>query len=110
MKKALALLLVLLLVVSLAACGGTAMDGGDPDLVGDWDWEGSLFYTFNEDGTGRMFGSNIRWSTSGNTLAICATPGMCGDRCVAPAEWTYTLRGDDLTLRGSGMTYHYTRR
>ena len=110
MKKVVALLVVLLLVVSLVACGGTAMDGGDSNLVGEWDWEGSLFYTFNEDGTGRMFGTSIGWSTSGNTLAVCVTPGTCGDSCIAPTEWTYTLSGDELTLQGGGMTYHYSRR
>ena len=109
MKKLAFLLIVLFLIAGLVACG-TAMDGGDPDLVGRWDWNGSVYYTFNEGGSGQMDGSSIRWRTDENTLSICITPSSCGDSCIAPTEWTYTLNGDDLTLRNSGMTFSYTRR
>ncbi|MCL2355569.1 MAG: hypothetical protein FWC70_00230 [Defluviitaleaceae bacterium] len=105
-----------------AGCGGTGHGEGDSHtaaLVGEWDLQGSLYYTFNADGTGRMLGAgNIRWATSGGTLSICVTPGFCGsvNNCSGPTTWDYTLSGNNLTMAGHGRgpvmgaTYQLTRR
>ncbi|MCL1844832.1 MAG: hypothetical protein FWF77_02900 [Defluviitaleaceae bacterium] len=95
----------------LSGCGGTGHGEGDtPDtagLVGEWNWDetGSLYYTFNADGTGRMLVlGNIRWSTSNGILSVCVTPGLCGSvsNCSDPQVWTYNLTGDTLVLTGAG--------
>jgi len=117
MKRFLAfVVLAVALVVVLAACNSR-----DSDLVGTWDWQANdSFYTFNSDGSGTALGGmfSINWSTSGNVLSICDTPAACGNRCPAPAEWTYSVNGNRLTLTARnlqtgvaiGDTFQYTRR
>jgi len=113
-KKVIVLSVVLLLSASLVlvGCGGgMAMDGGDNELVGEWDWNGSLYYTFEAGGSGTMAGSAMRWSTDGNVLSICGTPASCGSNCILPTHWDYELNEDELTLTGLlNMTFTYTRR
>ena len=111
-------LLAVVLLTSLAfvGCFGclggclTDMDGGTEELVGDWDWNGALYYEFEADGRGTRRGENIRWSTYDGILNICWTPNDCGNTCIAPERWDYTLDGDALTLTRSGSTTTYTRR
>ena len=109
MKKRIAILLlaVMALTLTLSACG-TSMDSGDARFVGSWDFNGSMFYRFNEDGSGTMLGSAIRWTTSGNNLQICLTPSSCGDRCPAPLSSPFRFSNSDNTLNFNGFTY--TRR
>ena len=105
-KKIVALLLALLLFgMVFAGCGGAAIDGGDEALHGSWDWNGSPYYRFNEDGSGRMFNQDIRWGTDGDTLNVCITPALCRTRCSAPLSGTYTFSDGGNTLHFSGYTY-----
>ena len=82
-------------------------------LVGEWNWLGSLYYTFRADGTGIMVGSDILWTSSNGVLYICITPALCGSMgdCILPMEWSYTLSGNEMVLNSStGMSFTYTRR
>ncbi|MCL2620368.1 MAG: hypothetical protein FWD97_05465 [Defluviitaleaceae bacterium] len=99
-------LVVVVFAAFLAACG-TRMDGGDDRLVGSWDWNGSLFYRFDASGTGSMGGDQIRWTTDGNRLYICNTPGSCGERCILPViSGTFSFSNNNDTLQFQGFTYH----
>jgi len=114
----------MLALAFFAGCGGTGHGEGDTphttELVGEWNFQGSLYYTFNADGTGSMLGTpgSIRWSTSNGILSVCATPGLCGAvvDCSTPQNWAYSFAGDTLTLVGQGSgpifggTFQYTRR
>lgn len=121
--KAVALVVAMVMLAAVfAGCGGTGHGEGDTPhttgLVGEWDWDetGILYYTFNADGTGRMFVlGNIRWSTNNGILSVCVTPGMCGavSLCSGPQVWSYDLSGNSLTLTAVGAgggPFHYTRR
>jgi len=79
-------------------------------LVGSWYWLGSPYYVFNDDGRGEMVGSDIRWVAENGVLFICVTPDFCGDGCVLPTEWYYTVDGSELTLSGrtTGLSFTYT--
>ena len=82
------------------------------DLVDTWLWRGSPYYVFEADGSGIMAGASISWIASGGVLSICSTPEVCGISCPAPAEWYYTIDGNQLTLTSrifAIMTYTYTR-
>jgi len=109
-------LLVSLVFVGCFGCFGclegllTDMQGGNPDLIGDWDWNGALYYEFEAGGFGMRRGEDIRWSTYDGVLHICWTPDACGNTCIAPERWDYILDGDELTLTRSGSTTTYTRR
>ena len=114
MRKILAILLVVVISLSLAACGGYSFgrsQEGSP-LIGTWLCMGSTYYVFDADGRGTMAGSGINWSARNGVLSICNTPILCRNRCPAPAQWRYTLDGDNLTLTSTvvpGMTFDYTR-
>ena len=122
MKKILFVTAILLAFAFFAGCGRTGHGEGDSQtaaLVGEWDYEGSLYYTFNSDGTGRMFLlGNIRWATDGGILSVCITPGLCGSvsNCSGPQSWAYSLSGNVMTLVGQGVgpvnggTFEYLRR
>ena len=90
-----------------------ATNDANSSLVGLWNWMGMEYYTFNADGTGYMLGSGeIRWATTDGILEICATPDMCGIRCIAPASWDYSISGDELTLSSRDIpdfVFTYTR-
>ena len=82
-------------------------------LVGNWDWMGMPYYTFNADGTGQMSGMPIRWTSARGVLSICNTPAICGSTCIAPAEWNYTITGNTLRLVSTllpDLAFDYTRR
>ena len=68
--------------------------------MGTWNWMGSPYYVFDEDGSGDMFGTSILWETDNGTLYICITPSLCGSvsACLAPARWAYELDGNQLAL------------
>ena len=83
-------------------------------LVGTWSWDatGTVYYVLNADGTGTMAGMNIYWTVSNGVFAVCVTPDLCGDVCIAPMEWYYELDGNNLTLTSTvipDMVYHYSR-
>jgi len=105
------------MMLTLVGCGGT-QSADEPEteessIVGRWNFLGSPYYVFEEDGLGTMSGSDIRWNIrENNILSICATPDLCGDNCVAPTEWYYEIRGNSLTLTSTlieGYTLEYTR-
>ena len=101
--------------------GAPAVAGGD--IIGEWDWMGSWYYTFNEDGSGSMLGlggaQDIFWATSNGVLYICITPFVCGTlaSCLGPSTWSYSINGDQMTLTSidahgftANATFSYTRR
>ena len=82
-------------------------------LVGTWLWMGLPYYVFEENGRGTISGMDMRWSTRSGILSICTTPAICGNTCLAPTEWRYTLDGNQLTLISTltpDLTFTYTRR
>lgn len=90
-----------------------APDDPSAALIGTWLWMGSPYYVFESDGRGTMNEMEISWSTNNGVLSICNTPEVCGSTCIAPAEWNYTIQGNDLTLRSTLMPdliFSYTRR
>ena len=84
----------------------------DSAIVGTWLWLGTPYYVFNADGTGTMADMDITWSTSGGILTICTTPDICGNICILPHLWNYTISGNQLTLESrqvDDMIFTYTR-
>jgi len=81
-------------------------------LVGTWLWMGSPYYILEADGYGTMAGSPIRWSSNRGILSICVTPDVCGNNCLASADWEYQIIGNELTLDSTimDMSFTYTRR
>jgi len=139
MKKLLLITLVLVLALSLSACGGgntapqtttspppTPAQGsaaaaasppaqGAHPLVGTWVWDSddTFEYIFHADGRGtRGFGADIitfNWSTQGNELTLTGR--------AQEEVWTYTISGNTLTITNIqaadaafvGMTFSYIR-
>ena len=82
-------------------------------LEGTWLWMGSAYYVFESGGRGTMMGEDIRWTSRAGILSICTTPAVCGNSCIAPMEWHYTLNGNNLNLVSTLMPeldFDYTRR
>jgi len=106
-KKVFFMVMVVIVFAAFLAACGTNMNGGDDRLVGSWDWEGTVWYTFETPGTGSMWpGIPIRWTTSGNTLYICDTPDSCGQRCIYPLiRGPFGFTSNDATLNFQGFTY-----
>ena len=101
--------------VPVPAEPATTQPAANETLIGEWNWLGSLYYTFQAGGRGIRFGAEIMWSSRNGVLTICSTPAMCGsvNACSAPEEWNYTISGNELTLTSrqvAGMTFTYTRR
>ena len=107
-KKVILIVLTMVAMVFFLSACGSSLNGGDERLHGSWDWNGSVFYQFNEDGTGSMFGSDIRWGVNGGRLEVCVTPATCRSRCSAPISSAFSLTDNDNTLNFNGYTY--TRR
>jgi hypothetical protein len=108
-------LVVLTALLVLGACGmvGREMDGGSPAVVGSWDWLGTPYYVFNEDGSGSMSGIPIRWGARNGALGVCSTPIVCRERCSAPTMWDYSVSGQTMTLTSQlteRLSFEYTRR
>jgi len=88
---------------------------GDYSIVGMWRFNGSPFYVFNSIGGGtRTLGGrtiNIGWTKFAGILSICVTPDSCGDWCIAPSEYIYTLSPNRLELICllTNLTFTYTR-
>ena len=86
-------------------------------LVGTWNFLGLPFYVFEADGRGLMSSGtdlelDIRWTAHNGVLSICITPDICGITCIAPAEYYYTIEGNQLTLTSTlipELTFTYTR-
>jgi len=86
----------------------------DPNnlIVGVWNWNGSPYYVFNADGTGRMQRSNINWTTNNGVLSVCSTPRMCRNNCSQPTRWDYVVDEGYLHITGRQlgiMNFTYTR-
>jgi len=84
-------------------------------LVGEWNWLGLLYYTFNADGSGIMFDTDIWWASRNGVLYICITPDLCGSMndCFLPMQWYYSISGNQMVLTSrliDSTTYTYTRR
>ncbi|MCL2200796.1 MAG: hypothetical protein FWB75_02430, partial [Oscillospiraceae bacterium] len=84
------------MMLTLVGCGGTQSadeaEVVESSIVGSWNFFGSPYYVFEEDGLGTMSSLDIRWNIrENNILSICATPDLCGDNCVAPTEWYYEI-------------------
>jgi len=122
MKKIFSLVLAVAMIVSMGAVlvgclggGNTAMRSGATDgpIVGEWDWMEVPYYVFDEGGTGTRAGMPIRWSVNDGVLYICDTPDTCPrNSCIAPYEWNYVIRDDELTLSSrqtGGRVFVYTR-
>jgi hypothetical protein len=103
MKKVLAAALVLMAVLSLAACGGTAQNNSQPEkatVVGTWEYElGSYIYTFNKDGTGNYDAAGTKmdftYTDDGKTLSIL----FAGN--TEPTELPYKIEGSKITITDS---------
>ena len=105
--KSLAILTALLLVISLAACGGSTAPAADApaadtaSIVGSWEYEGGGFiYTFNEDGTGTYDlggGSvmNFTYEATDSELSILY------DGNTEPMVLEYVLSGTVLNVKDS---------
>jgi hypothetical protein len=91
-------------------------------VAGNWYWQGAVFYTFNEDGTGVRDVSGIteepqmpiNWTTANGTLYICTTPDFCdsAEACIEPELWSYVLAANSLTITSqqvTGIQFTYTR-
>lgn len=82
-------------------------------LVGSWLWMNMPYYVFDADGSGTMSGTgDILWTAENGVISICTTPALCGNRCLAPAEWYYEIDGNRLTLSSTiipDMVFEYTR-
>ena len=83
MKKLIALLLVLVMALSLAACGGGSAgeDAGasvEKAIVGEWKTLDGAVTTFNEDGTGTApYGGEFSWKyDSGTGWYMMSVEGM----------------------------------
>ena len=111
MKKVLALLFVVLLMIGLVACGGGGSDE-DHEIVGRWVFEGdpSWVTTFNADGTGTHaidwgFGTSFEWSIRGGGGILrwnySGHPSM---------DTSISLSGDvlDITM-ADGTVFRYLR-
>lgn len=116
MRKWVALLLVVILVLGLTACGG---DKGEPakagapaaGIVGSWTYgNGSdLGYEFHPDGTGAYRFSNgvnkFTYKDLGDTVAI----SFQGDRLAN--HWRYRVEGNVLTIENIfGKSVQYARK
>ena len=113
-KYGLITLSLILILVVLSGCVGERRDllseGRNIELVGEWRFEGAVFYRFYEDGTGYMLNIPLRWSSYDGRLYICQTIRLCARGCTAPTIWRYTLEDNILRIRGfGGVTFEYIR-
>ena len=114
MKRFIAILLVLVLALSLVACGGN-----DNDLVGTWEHETTAFtieWTFRADGTGEVVFIGhfndaehvdaFTWSTGNND-----TIELDFEDFEEIETFTFTIDGDTLTMADEydGEERIYTR-
>jgi len=81
----------------------------EAQLVGEWNWLGSWYYTFNDDGTGERLGlggnDSFRWTVSGDELRITVN-GFT-------ERWAVEISGNNMTLSSNqapGLDFDYTRR
>ena len=113
MKKLIALLIALLMVFTLAACGGGSGGGTEPDvhpIVGTWECHDTTvphswmcLLVFDEDG--RFVdkdGDGGTYTIDGNTLTLEFD-------FFYPISITFNIRGDQLTIEGDGIRVTLTR-
>lgn len=107
MKKTIKLfaffLVTLFAIFTLTGCNNNS----NHEIVGNWNWEdtGTLFYSFNADGTGWMFpGVEINWRTGGGVVTITVDGSQIA--------WEYLISGNRLMLTNPDfpeLLFHYLR-
>lgn len=122
MKKRIAILLVVLMMLTLIACGGKCGNSAEASIVGTWelvDGEGdaketvammmsmgmTMSFTFNADGTGSMtyvFSGDSASESFDYTLEN-------GQIVIDGAGADYTLDGDRLTIEVEGYVLVFER-
>ncbi len=112
MKKAMAAVLIVIVLLSLAACGGKAEPAKAP-IVGSWECEygslGKFIYTFNDDGTGQYDAAGrikkFTYTEDGSKLSISF------EGTKLPRELPYRIDGSKLFVTDSfGMEAEYNRK
>ena len=93
-------LLAVVLLTALVSCGGSS-------IVGKWTAEEAgveMTFEFNADGTGKMgtMGMNVdtTWKVDGNKLSV--TMSVMGIENTT--EFTYEVKGNELSLTADGET------
>ena len=110
MKKFMAISLALVLVFTLAACGGSG--GGSGSIVGTWEsYDSGSELTFKSDGTySEIFHGDIlragTYTLDGDKMTMKETEGANAGK---ESEWTIELDGDDLTFIDGLLTYSYRK-
>lgn len=89
MKKVLSLLLVMMLVFSLVACG-------DDDLIGKWEDEDGMQYEFTKDQM-KVAGMSVDYSVDGNKMTI----SFMGEE----ETGLFKVKGDELYMYEDGQDY-----
>ncbi|MBQ4569053.1 MAG: hypothetical protein IJA62_03170 [Ruminococcus sp.] len=109
MKKAFALIMVLVMVLSLAACGGKTEEEA-LTLVGQWEYEGGGYvYTFNEDGTGTysFAGTDMKFTYEDKGTSF----SLLYDGNTDATDFEYVIDGKTLTVTDSfGEPVVYNRK
>ena len=100
MKKILALVLVMVLSIGfLAACGEKEDDSGSASIVGTWEYEnGGYTYEFKEDGTGTYDVGTVMeftYTAEDGVLSILYTNNT------SPTVLDYTITGKKLNIKDS---------
>lgn len=104
------LLVIVLLFAMLAMITGCG--NSDDTLVGTWGFIGTAGserqepaerLVFNSDGTGRMFGINFTWSSSGSSVTILLKEGE--EELEMVMTYKITEKGKTLELSGYNEDY-----
>ena len=85
----------------------TATGSNETALIGEWNFIGTLWWTFNADGTGYLEGiGDFTWTTSGNVVTVTVWDGL------SSLSYEYTITGNTLHLYGVDhpWDFEYTRR
>jgi hypothetical protein len=110
MKKIVAALLVVALMMSVAGCSAKQK------IIGTWEMEASVMgltvstsYTFHEDGTGTMSamlisGLEFTYEVEGNVLTIHSVLGIS-----STTEYELSFEGDTMTMTSGGESMTLTK-
>ena len=108
-KKSLALIISLMLVIGLAACGGKAKTYS---IIGTWKSDNGKIseITFNEDGTGILKKSSeitVNFTYTSQDDKVTVTTEVLNQK--SSTEYTYTVTADKLTLTNDYETTEYSK-